>query len=106
MKTRSKALSPTLRYIFWALAAIIALWILVLSGNSFFNTWKLQHRVQLLEKETLALKAQNDSLAQENLRLKTDPETAEKAAREKFGLTKEDETVFRFVPAKEDEPKK
>ena len=33
-------------------------------------------------------------------------ETAEKAAREKFGLTKPDETVFRFVPAEEDDSKK
>jgi len=58
--------------------------------------------VEQLEKETTILKAQNDSLAQENERLKTDPEAAEKAARENFGLTKPDETVFRFVPAKDD----
>lgn len=106
MKTRSKELSPNLRYVFWALVALIFIWILILSGNSFLNTWKLQRKVQLLEKETSFLKAQNDSLAQENERLKTDPEAAEKAAREKFGLTKPDETVFRFVPAKEDDPKK
>ncbi len=106
MKTRSKALSPTLRCVFWALVALIIIWILVLSGNSFLNTWKLQRRVRLLEQETSILKAQNDSLAQENERLKTDPEAAEKAAREKFGLTKPDETVFRFVPAKEDDSKK
>ncbi len=106
MKTRSKELSPNLRYMFWALVALIVIWILILSANSFLNTWKLQRKVQLLEKETSFLKAQNDSLAQENERLKTDPEAAEKAAREKFGLTKPDETVFRFVPAKEDDPKK
>jgi cell division protein FtsB len=106
MKTRSKELSPAIRFSFWAAVALLALWILLLGSNSFLNTWKLQHRVQLLEKETMHLKALNDSLAQENLRLKTDPETAEKAAREKFGLTKADETVFRFVPAKEDDSKK
>jgi cell division protein FtsB len=77
-----------------------------LGGNSFFNTWKLQRQVEKLEKETSYLKAVNDSLAQENERLKTDPEAAEKAAREKFGLTKQDETVFRFVPAKEEPTKK
>lgn len=75
-------------------------------GNSFYNTWKLQRQVRLLKTETMHLKAVNDSLAQENERLKTDPEAAEKAAREKFGLTKPGETVIRFVPAKEEEPSK
>ncbi len=106
MKSRNKELKPSYRFLFWGIIAIIGIWILFLSGNSFLNTYKLQRRVQLLEKETTALKAVNDSLAAENLRLKTDPETAEKAAREKFGLTKPDETVFRFVPAEEDDNKK
>ncbi|MDY0151200.1 MAG: septum formation initiator family protein [Candidatus Cloacimonas sp.] len=106
MKTRSATISPTLRFSFWAVVTLLALWVLILGTNSFLNTWKLQRRVQTLETETLHLKALNDSLAQENERLKTDPETAEKAAREKFGLTKPDETVFRFVPAKEDDTKK
>lgn len=106
MRTRVKELSPVFRFGFWALVGLMALWILLLGANSFFNTWKLQRKVQQLEQQTLFLKAQNDSLSQENVRLKTDPETAEKAAREKFGLTKEGETVFRFVPAKEDESKK
>ena len=106
MKNRAQTANPTLRFIFLAAIVLLILWVLLLGGNSFFNTWKLQRQVQLLKKETLLLQAQNDSLASENERLKTDPETAEKAAREKFGLTKPDETVFRFVPAKEDDSKK
>ncbi|MDD4310748.1 MAG: septum formation initiator family protein [Candidatus Cloacimonetes bacterium] len=106
MKTKDKKSSPTIRFIFWSVIALMALWIILLGGNSFYNTWKLQRKVQLLQRQTSFLQAQNDSLAKENERLKTDPETAEKAAREKFGLTKENETVFRFVPAKEDETKK
>jgi len=102
MKTRKQAAPKSVRIAFWSVVAILAIWILLLGGNSFFNTWKLQRKVQLLEKETTYLKTINDSLAQENLRLKTDPESAEKAAREKFGLTKPNETVFRFVPAKEE----
>ena len=106
MKSKTKKLSPTLRFAFWAIIVLLIIWILFLADNSFLNTWKLKRRVDQLEKETTILKAQNDSLAQENERLKTDPEAAEKAARENFGLTKPDETVFRFVPAKEDEPAK
>ncbi len=106
MNTRKKAAPKSVRVMFWAGVTVLTLWILLLGGNSFFNTWKLQRQVTKLEKETTQLKAVNDSLAQENERLKTDPEAAEKAAREKFGLTKQDETVFRFVPAKEEAPKK
>lgn len=106
MKARKQAAPKSVRVVFWSAVTLIALWILLLGGNSFFNTWKLQRKVHLLEKETTHLKAVNDSLAQENERLKTDPEAAEKAAREKFGLTKPDETVFRFVPAKEEAPDK
>ena len=106
MKAKTKKLSPPMRFAFWAIIVLLIIWILFLADNSFLNTWKLKRRVDQLEKETTILKAQNDSLAQENERLKTDPEAAEKAARENFGLTKPDETVFRFVPAKEDEPTK
>ena len=106
MKTKDKKRSPQFRFFFWGAIVLLVIWILFLANNSFLNTWKLKHRVEQLEKETAALKAQNDSLAMENNRLKTDPEAAEKAARENFGLTKPDETVCRFVPAKDDEPDK
>ena len=106
MKPKNKKISPQFRFFFWGAIVLLVIWILFLANNSFLNTWKLKHRVDQLEKETAALKAQNDSLEQENNRLKTDPEAAEKAARENFGLTKPDETVFRFVPAKDDEPAK
>ncbi|MEN6445237.1 MAG: septum formation initiator family protein [Candidatus Cloacimonas sp.] len=106
MKSKNKKLSPAQRFVFWGIIIVMVVWILFLASNSFLNTWKLKHRVEQLEKETAVLKAQNDSLEQENNRLKTDPEAAEKAARENFGFTKPDETVFRFVPAKDDEPTK
>ncbi|HQQ68144.1 MAG TPA: septum formation initiator family protein [Candidatus Cloacimonadota bacterium] len=100
MKSRAKETPKLLRYAFWLIAAIMILWILLFGRNSFFNTMKLSRKVDKLEQETEMLKAVNDSLAKENARLKTDPEAAEKAAREQFGLTKPDEKVFRFVPAK------
>jgi len=102
MSRKNDSTSKPLRTGFWVLLAVMAIWILILGGNSFFNTWKLQRQVSKLKAETLHLKAVNDSLSQENQRLKTDPDAAEKAAREKFGLTKPGETVIRFVPAKDD----
>ncbi len=105
MSRKSSTTSKPVRTVVWVIIAIIGIWILLAGGNSFYNTWKLQRQVHSLQTETLRLKAVNDSLAQENERLKTDPEAAEKAAREKFGLTKPGETVIRFVPGKEESPK-
>ena len=102
MKAKHKDTPKFLKYVYWAIILALLLWILVLGQNSFLNTWQLKRRVDNLERESDRLKAVNDSLAQENARLKTDPDAAEKAARERFGLTKPDEKVIRFVPAKED----
>lgn len=106
MSKKGANLPQPVRTGFWVLMGLIILWILVFGGNSFFNTWKLQRQVHKLQQETMHLKAVNDSLSHENQRLKTDPEAAEKAAREKFGMTKPGETVIRFVPAKEEPEKK
>lgn len=102
MKSRTKTYPKILRYVFWVLALLLILWILIFGQNSFWHTMQLRNKVNKLEQEAQHLKAVNDSLAKENARLKTDPDAAEKAAREQFGLTKPDEKVFRFVPAKED----
>jgi len=102
VKSRTKTYPKILRYVFWVLALLLILWILIFGQNSFWHTMQLRNKVNKLEQEAQHLKAVNDSLAKENARLKTDPDAAEKAAREQFGLTKPDEKVFRFVPAKED----
>ncbi|HRX76065.1 MAG: septum formation initiator family protein [Candidatus Cloacimonetes bacterium] len=102
MKSRAKECPRSVRYAFWLIVIFLLLWILFFGQNSFWNTMLLHRKVDKLEQEAQYLKAVNDSLSKENARLKTDPEAAEKAAREQFGLTKPDEKVFRFVPARED----
>ncbi len=103
MKTRSREYPKWFRYLYGLILIAVLSWILFFGQNSFFNTWQLKRKVDTLQEETDRLKVVNDSLARENERLKTDPDAAEKAAREGFGLTKPNEKVFRFVPAKEDE---
>lgn len=102
MKIKAKETPRYVSYVFYLAFFMLILWIALLSRNSFWNTHQLQRKVENLEQEATRLKAVNDSLAKENARLKTDPEAAEKAAREQYGLTKPGEKVFRFVPAKED----
>ena len=59
-----------------------------------------------MKKAVSELNAKNDSLRTENEKLQTSLDAAEKAARERFGLVKPGEKVFRFVPANEPLEKK
>jgi len=96
------------KIIFWAVIIFVASWITLWGSNSFLRTALMNRSLKVMEKQVAVLKAQNDSLKAENERLRTSPEAAEKAARERFGLTKPGEKVFRFVPAaepKEEDPK-
>ncbi len=102
MRHRKKEVPVVLRYIYYAVIVLLLIWIGFTGRNSFWKTVKLKKELQVLEQETLRLKAINDSLQLENQRLKTDPQAAEKAAREQFGFTKPGEQVFRFVPALEE----
>ncbi len=101
MRTKGQPAPKIVRYIYLLLIVLLFLWITVLGRNSARHTYSLRKKVENMETEVQHLQAVNDSLAKENLRLKTDPDAAEKAAREQFGLIKPDEKVFRFVPAKE-----
>ncbi len=103
MRNKSKAPPKIVWYIYLAAILALLMWISVTGRNSYRSAYQLRQKVEKLEAETSHLRAVNDSLSKENERLKTDPETAEKAAREQYGLTKPNEKVFRFVPAKEDE---
>lgn len=93
------------RLIYYAALVFLLSWILLWGQNSFLRTWNNGRKLRVLEKEVSALKAVNDSLSAENTRLKTSIDAAEKVAREKFGLIKEGEKVFRFLPAPEDDKK-
>ncbi|MCB5253786.1 MAG: septum formation initiator family protein [Candidatus Cloacimonadaceae bacterium] len=103
MKSKGKQVPKIVWYIYLLCILFLFLWISVLGRNSARNAYLLRKKVENMEADARHLKAVNDSLAQDNMRLKTDPDAAEKAAREQFGLIKPDEKVFRFVPAKESE---
>ncbi|HPV14737.1 MAG TPA: septum formation initiator family protein [Candidatus Cloacimonadota bacterium] len=85
--------------IFWVLLIIAVLWLLFFSESSFYKANKIRKKMETLEQEMKVLQAQNDSLREENHRLRTDPKAAEVIAREKFGLTKENETKYIFFPS-------
>lgn len=103
MKNKGKKVPRLFMYLYILALILLVIWIGFTGQNSFFKRMKLKKQLEKLEIETQRLKAVNDSLRAENDRLISNPEAAEKAAREEFGLTKPGEKVFRFVPAKEDQ---
>lgn len=84
--------------IFWVVLIYLVLWVLFFSESSFYKAGQIRKKMVTLEQEMKVLQAQNDSLREENHRLKTDPKAAEVVAREKFGLIKENETKYIFFP--------
>ena len=94
MKKQSNKNRKFLNFIYVLFILLLLSWILFWGNNSFYKKWKLKRKIDRMEQQYNTLKAQNDSLADYNYRLKTDPETAEEVAREEHGLIKSDETVF------------
>jgi len=102
MKKQSNKNRKFLNFIYVLFILLLLSWILFWGNNSFYKKWKLKRKIDRMEQQYNTLKAQNDSLADYNYRLKTDPETAEEVAREEHGLIKSDETVFIFKEASND----
>ncbi len=106
VKGKSKKYQKASRIIFGVILAFIFGWIMLWGSNSFYNTHRLRKELAQMNARVTKLSAVNDSLRTENEKLKTSLEAAEKAARERFGLVKPGEKVFRFIPAPEEESKK
>ncbi len=70
---------------------------------------KMQDLLQInddYKKEILQLKKDNAKLKQEEQMLRHDPDYLEKVAREKMGLIKEGETIYKFTPAPQEQDSK
>ncbi|MDP1852787.1 MAG: septum formation initiator family protein [Candidatus Omnitrophota bacterium] len=80
----------------FALAAILALLVIFFPAFSKIQELKQENK-ELQEKIDKAVK-ENISLAEQNKNLRTDSFYVEKAAREKMGITKKGETIYRISP--------
>lgn len=78
-----------------ALAALLA-YVFVFSRHGYLRRHELARESERLQFELQELRAENVRLREELSRL-DDPEAIEKLAREKLGLVKEGEKVYRFV---------
>jgi len=79
--------------------AVLAVSLAVYGGQSLTRVWALKKDVETLEREVGVLRANAARLTVEVDRLRTDPEYVEQIAREKLGLVKPGERVYKLPPA-------
>ena len=70
------------------------LWVLFAPNRGLFQYRQLQKEIESLAQENRQLEQRNLELQEEIERLKTDEKSLEELARHKYGLLKENETVY------------
>lgn len=84
----------------WALIAIAALAVYFAAFGGEYTLPELRaldRSAESLEEEIVALRAAADSLQDFATRLERDPRTLERVARERYGMIREGEILYRFV---------
>ncbi|HLD40583.1 MAG TPA: septum formation initiator family protein [Candidatus Omnitrophota bacterium] len=72
--------------------------ILIIFFPGYAKIQEMRHKNRKLEADIKRLKAENIALSLEKEKLETDPNYLEQVAREKLGIVKKGETVYRLVP--------
>jgi cell division protein FtsB len=92
------ALRPRGRHFVASAALALALYYAVWGGEySVFTLLRLKHDRQGAEEELARARREVDSLRVEARRLEGDPVAIERVARERFGMIREGETLYRFA---------
>lgn len=86
-----------LRVVIFAVTGAI-LWVLFAPGTGLVHYRRLQKQIEALSQENRNLQEHNASLRKEIERLRSDETYLEQMARQKYGLLKENETVYQFDP--------
>jgi cell division protein FtsB len=89
----------SLRLLRTAVLAVLAVSFAAYGGQSLARVWTLKKDVESLEREVGALRAETARLTADLDRLRTDPEYIEQIARDKLGLVKPGDRVYKLPPA-------
>jgi cell division protein FtsB len=93
------ALRPKGRHLVAGAALAVALYYAVWGGEySAFDLLRLRRDRREAEARLARDRREVDSLKAEAGRLESDPATIERVARERFGMIRDGETLYRFVP--------
>ena len=93
------ALRPRGRHLLAGAVLAAALYFSVWGGEfSVFDLARVQRQRQAAQDSAAAYRREADSLNAQAGKLANDPATIERVARERFGMIREGETLYRFVP--------
>ncbi|SOD01883.1 cell division protein FtsB [bacterium JGI 053] len=93
------ALRPRGRHLLAAAVLAVALYYAAFGGEySAVDLLRLKRDRRGAEQTLARTRREVDSLKTQALRLERDPATIERVARERFGMIREGETLYRFVP--------
>ena len=76
------------------------LWLIFAPGWGFLHYKKLHNRVENLARENKSLSERNAELKKQIVRLQNDDSYLEELARRKYGMLKENETVYEYKPSR------
>ena len=79
--------------------ALATLGILAYGGQSLARVWQMKREVESLEREITGLRTDTAELSAAVSRLRSDPESIEKVARETLGLVKPGDRVLKLPPS-------
>jgi len=88
----------SLRLLRTAVLAVLALSLAGFGGQSLTRVWRLMQEVDSLEREVAVLRVETSRLTAEVDRLRSDPEYIEQMARERLGLVKPGDRVYKLPP--------
>jgi cell division protein FtsB len=93
------ALRPRGRHLLAGAVLAVALYYAVWGGEySAFDLGRVQRQRRAAQDSVAFLRRETDSLRAEAGKLENDPATIERVARERFGMIRDGETLYRFVP--------
>jgi len=95
-QTLSSSEKKRLRRIILLVLLIAILLLLFIPGRSLMSYRNMQQHVSMLSRENERLEQRNRELTVEIKRLQTDEAYLEELARKKYGLLKDNETVYEF----------
>ena len=82
----------------YVIAALYLLFSLVFSDLGLFKYFSMKSEHDHIKNEITKLDIENKSLREEVTKLKTDPDYIESIARDKLGLVKDGEKIYKFQP--------
>ncbi len=100
MLKKRKSSNRIYQYLILGGIGVLFLYIAFFDSSSFLNVIKVKIQNKKLNNEVSKVQVQNRELMEKNRNLKDNPVEIEKTAREKVGMQKPNEKVYRFFKEK------